>query len=162
MPGEPAARHLPKQLPNFGIERNGYRVASQSYGAGSGTSREKTHFGGLGAIAFEASDTAPSRASAEMEIMDDSHPSGSSVSDALIHWTTAGGLIAFGVIFFDDAVIMGRTILTLGILSATNEGLKLLALRAGSDGGYRRVRLVLAIAYVALVLIGFLFPPSEL
>jgi hypothetical protein len=93
--------------------------------------------------------------------MNDAHASGSSVPDALIHWTTAGGLIAFGVIFLDDAVIMGRTILTLGILSAANEGLKLIALRAGSDGGYRRVRSVLAVAYVALVLFGFLFPPSK-
>ncbi|MGA3017711.1 MAG: hypothetical protein ABSF62_11375 [Bryobacteraceae bacterium] len=92
--------------------------------------------------------------------MKDVHTKGSSVPDALIHWTTAGALIAFGVIFFDDAVIMGRTILTLGILSAANEGLKLVALRAGSDGGYWRVRLVLAVAYVVLVLIGFLFPPS--
>jgi len=56
---------------------------------------------------------------------------------------------------------MGRTILTLGILSAANEGLKPIALRAGSDGGYRRVRSVLAVAYVALVLFGFLFPPSK-
>ena len=93
--------------------------------------------------------------------MSDIHTRGSSVPDALIQWTTAGALIAFGVIFFDDAVIMGRTILSLGILSATNEGLKLCARHAGSDGGYRRVRLVLAVAYVVLVLIGFLFPPSE-
>jgi hypothetical protein len=89
------------------------------------------------------------------------HTRGSSVSDALIQWTTAGALIAFGIMFFDDAVIMGHTILALGILSAANEGLKLRARHAGSDGGYRRVRLVLALAYVALVLIGFLSPPSE-
>ena len=92
--------------------------------------------------------------------MNDVHTRGSSGPDALIAWTTAGALVTFGVIFFDDAVIMGRTILTLGILSAVNEGLKLHALRAGSNGGYGRVRLVLAVAYVVLVLAGFLFPSS--
>jgi hypothetical protein len=92
--------------------------------------------------------------------MNGAHTRGSSVPDALITWTTAGALVTFGVIFFDDTVIMGRTILTLGILSAANEALKLLALRAGSNGGYRRVRLVLAVAYVTLVLIGFLLPLS--
>ena len=83
-----------------------------------------------------------------------------SIPDALIHWTTSGALIAFGVIFFDDASIMGRTILALGILSAANEGLKLRAVRRASNTGYRWVRLSLAVAYVSLVLIGFLFPPS--
>lgn len=92
--------------------------------------------------------------------MNDAHTRGSSVPDALITWTTTGALIAFGVIFFDDSVIMGRAILALGMLSAANEGLKLRARRAGSNGGYNRVRLVLAVAYVALVLIGFLFQPS--
>jgi len=80
------------------------------------------------------------------------------IPDALIHWTTAAALIAFGVLFFDDAVIMGRTILALGILSAANEGLKLRA--QGSAGGYVRVRLLLAVAYVALVLAGFLLPTA--
>ena len=83
-----------------------------------------------------------------------------SIPDALIHWTTSGALIAFGVIFFDDASVMGRTILALGILSAANEGLKLRAVRRASNTGYRWVRLSLAVAYVSLVLIGFLFPPS--
>ncbi|MGA2146816.1 MAG: hypothetical protein ABSH49_17845 [Bryobacteraceae bacterium] len=92
--------------------------------------------------------------------MDDRHARRPPVPDALITWTTAGALVTFGIIFFDDAVIMGRTILTLGILSAVNEGLKLHALRAGSNGGYGRVRLVLAVAYVVLVLAGFLFPSS--
>jgi hypothetical protein len=92
--------------------------------------------------------------------MDDGHTNGLSVPDALIAWATAGALIAFGVVFFDDAVIMGRTILALGLLSAANEGLKLGAPRGGSRGGYRRIRLLLAVAYVALVLAGFLFPPA--
>lgn len=77
-----------------------------------------------------------------------------SVPDALIAWTTSAALIAFGVIFFDDAVIMGRTILGLGLLSAANELLKLRASR--SRPNYRGLRLLLAFAYVALVLIGFL------
>ena len=47
-----------------------------------------------------------------------------SVPDALISWTTSGALVAFGIIFFDDAVIMGHTILLLGLLSAANEVLK--------------------------------------
>jgi len=96
------------------------------------------------------------------EDMDCAHKRGLSVPDALIAWTTAGALIAFGVIFFDDAVIMGHTILALGVLSAANEGLKLRDLRTGPNGGRRRVRLVLAMAYVALVLIGFLLPRSGL
>jgi hypothetical protein len=83
-----------------------------------------------------------------------------SVPDALIQWTTAGALIAFGVMFLDDAVIMGKTILALGVLSAANEGLKLYARRGGSGSRYRRVRLLVAVAYVALVLTGFLFPPG--
>jgi hypothetical protein len=77
----------------------------------------------------------------------------SHIPDAVITWTTTGALIAFGVIFFDDSVIMGRTILALGVLSAANEALKL-------RGGHRRFRLALAIAYAGLVLIGFLFPPA--
>jgi hypothetical protein len=85
-----------------------------------------------------------------------------SVPDILIAWTTTAALIAFGVIFFDDAVIMGRTILALGILSAANEGLKLRGLRGGLHGSHRKVRLALAVAYVVLVLIGFLAPHSGL
>ena len=87
-----------------------------------------------------------------------------SIPDALIAWTTAAALVAFGIIFFDYAVIMGRTILTLGVLGAANEALKLRAVRIWSGGAcqrmVRRVRLAIAIAYVALVLKGFLFPPS--
>ena len=77
-----------------------------------------------------------------------------SVPDALIAWTTSAALIALGVIFFDDAVIMGRTILSLGIVSAGNELLKLRAARLQAE--YRGLRLLLALAYVALVLSGFL------
>ena len=80
-----------------------------------------------------------------------------SVPDALIHWATSVALIAFGVMFLDDAVVMGKTILALGLLSAANEGLKLYGRRSGS-GRYRRVRLLVAVAYVALILVGFLFP----
>jgi hypothetical protein len=92
--------------------------------------------------------------------MNDLHTKRQSVPDALIHWTTTGALIIFGVIFFDDANIMGRTILALGILSAANEVLKLRAMRAVSNAAYTRVRLLLAVVYVVLVLIGFLNPPS--
>lgn len=86
--------------------------------------------------------------------MNDNTVRESSVPDSLIAWTTSAALIAFGAIFFDDAVIMGRTILTLGALSAGNELLKLRAARSGGD--YSRTRLVLAIAYLALVVAGFL------
>lgn len=81
--------------------------------------------------------------------------------DALIHWTTSAALVAFGLIFLDDTVIMGRTILALGVLSAANEALKLRGQRTGVKGGYREVRMALAVAYVALVVVGFLFPPSS-
>ena len=93
--------------------------------------------------------------------MEQAPAKGTSVPDVLIHWTTAAALIAFGLIFLNDAVIMGRTILALGILSAANEALKLRGQRKGLTGGYRHVRLLVAVAYVALVLIGFLFPPSS-
>jgi len=92
--------------------------------------------------------------------MNDAQPSGSSIPDALIAWTTSGALIAFGIIFWNDAVIMWRTILALGLLSAFNEALKLRALRNGSSGAYHHIRLLLAIAYAALIFIGFFFPPS--
>ena len=84
-----------------------------------------------------------------------------SVPDALIAWTTAAALIAFGIIFFDDAAIMGRTLLMLGIIGAANEALKLGESRSESKAIYRKVRLFLALAYVILVLIGFLFPPAS-
>ncbi len=92
--------------------------------------------------------------------MDEFANRGASIPDALIHWSTAGALIAFGVMFFNDTVIMGRTILTLGLLSASNEALKLRGKRTGSTSGYREVRMVVACAYVALMVIGFLFPPT--
>lgn len=81
------------------------------------------------------------------------HANPSLIPDKVIAWTTSAALIAFGIIFFDDSAIMGRTILALGVLSAANEVLKLL-------GGHRQVRLALAIAYAGLVLVGFLFPPT--
>jgi hypothetical protein len=74
--------------------------------------------------------------------------------DAVISWTTAIALIAFGIIFFDDGVIMGRTILMLGLLSAGNEALKMYSAKSGADA--RRLRLALAVAYVGLMLAGFL------
>lgn len=96
-----------------------------------------------------------------IEAMKHLHTNRLSVPDALIHWTTTAALIIFGVIFFDDANIMGRTILALGLLSAANEILKLRAMRAISKAAYTRVRLLLALVYVLLVLIGFLNPPSR-
>ena len=83
-----------------------------------------------------------------------------SLPDALIGWTTSASLVAFGIVYFDDAAIMGRTILALGLLSGGNEALKLRAARSGGD--YRRLRLGLAIAYLGLVLIGFFSPPASL
>jgi hypothetical protein len=94
------------------------------------------------------------------EYMNNRNTNWPSIPDALIHWTTTAALITFGVIFFDDAHIMGRTILALGILSAANEALKWRALRAASNAGYKWLRLSLAVAYVFLVLVGFFFPPS--
>jgi len=90
--------------------------------------------------------------------MNSSNTNPSVIPDAVIAWSTTGALIAFGVIFFDDSVIMGRTILALGVLSAANEALKLRARRSGSRGGYGWIRLALAVAYAGLMLIGFLFP----
>ena len=92
--------------------------------------------------------------------MDDVRPKRISLPDALFGWTTAGALVAFGVIFLDDAAIMGRTILALGLLAAANEGLKLRALHNRADSGYETLRFVLAVTYAGLVLLGFLFPPS--
>jgi hypothetical protein len=73
--------------------------------------------------------------------------------DSVIAWTTAAGLVFFGIIFFDDSVIMGRTILTLGLLSVANEALKLRAGPSGAD--YSGLRLALALAYLGLVVMGF-------
>ena len=88
--------------------------------------------------------------------MNDAQASWSSVPDALITWTTAAALIAFGAVFSSEAIIMGRIILALGILSAASEGLRMRALRTGPTGGNQRFRLMLAVAYVVLVSIGFI------
>jgi hypothetical protein len=85
----------------------------------------------------------------------------SSLPDDLISWATASGLIAFGVIFIDDAVIMGKTIFALGIIAATSRVLKRAEARSQPPDRYRRARLTLAIAYIALLLVGFLFPPGR-
>ena len=69
-------------------------------------------------------------------------------------------LVCFGFLFLDDAVIMGRTILALGILMAANEGLKLRAALAGAKHGYHKLRLAVALAFVALVFVGFFFSPT--
>jgi hypothetical protein len=92
--------------------------------------------------------------------MNDARRRSVSIPDALIAWTTAGALVAFGVIFLDDSMVMGRTILALGLLAGANEGLKLHARWSGISGEHRRIRLALAIAYVVLVLAGFFFPPD--
>lgn len=92
--------------------------------------------------------------------MEEADTKKASVPDALIHWSTAAALIAFGVMFLNDAVIMGKTILALGVLSAANEGLKLYARRGGSIRRYSYVRLLVAMAYVALIIVGFFFPPG--
>jgi hypothetical protein len=76
-----------------------------------------------------------------------------SLADPIIAWTTSTALVFFGMIFFDDPEIMGRTILALGVLSATNEALKLRSARSGAD--YGRFRLALAMTYLVLVVFGF-------
>ena len=69
-------------------------------------------------------------------------------SGCLIAWTTSAALVVFGIVYFDDAAIMGRTILALGLLSAGYEAVKFRAARSGGD--YRRLRLALALAYLGL------------
>jgi hypothetical protein len=92
--------------------------------------------------------------------MNDSNLRGVSVADALIAWTTSAALVALGVIFFEDAVIMGRTILTLGLLSASNEVLEMRA--AGPVGDYRRLRLGLAPKLRGIHIGGLSIPPAPL
>jgi hypothetical protein len=90
------------------------------------------------------------------------HPSRlQGIPDPLVAWTSAAALVFFGLIFFDDAVIMGPTILTLGLLMAGNEALKLHAASAGAKHGHQKLRLILALAFVALVLCGFFFSASR-
>jgi len=84
-----------------------------------------------------------------------------SVPDALIGWTSAAALVFFGFLFLDDAVIMGRTILVLGILMAANEVLKLHAALAGSKRGYHKLHLAVAVAFVTLVFFGFFSPATR-
>jgi hypothetical protein len=93
--------------------------------------------------------------------MDQTQRCPSSISDNLISWTTASALIALGILFLDDAIIMGRTILVLGLISATDQVLKWNEILSPMVTRYRRARLMLSIAYVALVLVGFLFPPRQ-
>ncbi len=83
-----------------------------------------------------------------------------SVPDVLIHWTTAAALIAFGIIFLNDTVVMGKTILALGLLNASNEGLKWYSRRQAPKGFHHQLRMLVAVAYVTLIVIGFLFPPQ--
>jgi hypothetical protein len=90
----------------------------------------------------------------------ESQSSIASMPDALIAWTTAIALVAFGIAFFDDAAIMGRTLLLMGLLCAGNEALKLAERRTGAPGRFRRLRMACAVLYLAFMLIGFLFPPA--
>ena len=85
----------------------------------------------------------------------------SSLPDNVIAWTSASALIAFGIIFFNDAAIMGRTILALGFIGAANEILKRWEIHSEATGRYWWARLILAVAYLILVLTGFLFPPEQ-
>ena len=85
--------------------------------------------------------------------MKDGQTQQSPVPDALIFWTTSAALIGLGIVFFDDAIAIGRAVLALGLLSAANAGLRLRAVSEGAQSRYRRLRLALAIAYVALVLL---------
>ena len=78
--------------------------------------------------------------------------------DNVITWTTAVGLILFGLMFFDDPSIMGRTILVLGTIIAVNECLKAVARRSHTEGRFRRIRNTLAVLYLVLVLLGFIVP----
>ena len=128
----PDARHLPKQMPDLGLDELRYRVvvaASRADISGQGNSFGVSHAIVLRLRASRFVRVRPG------EDMNGVQTSGSSFPDTLITWTTAGALIAFGVLFFHGAGIMGRTILALGILSAVNEGLKLRASCAGSNGG---------------------------
>lgn len=94
----------------------------------------------------------------EMKIMNNAQPARSSVPSALITWSTAAALIAFGVVLSSQGIIMGRAVLALGILSAANEGLRLRAQRTSFNSNYERFRLVLAVVYVVLISVGlFLF-----
>jgi hypothetical protein len=88
--------------------------------------------------------------------MNAGHAHEPSVSDVLIAWTTATALITFGVILSNDAIIIGPAILTLGVLSLTNEVVRLCTARTGLNGGYPKVRWALAIGCIATALIGFL------
>jgi len=89
------------------------------------------------------------------------HTRASSTPDYLIAWTTASALIAFGIIFFDDVSMVGRTILVLGLIGAANQVLKRWESHSQVPGTYRRARAIPSIAYVILVLRGFLFPPEQ-
>jgi ABC-type tungstate transport system substrate-binding protein len=81
-----------------------------------------------------------------------------SVPDALIAWTSGAALVSFGLMFLDDAVIMGHTLLTLGLLIVVNEALKLHASFTRAAHGHEKLRLAVAIVFVALVVYGFVFP----
>ena len=84
-----------------------------------------------------------------------------SVSDALIAWTSGGALVVFGLAYLDDAVIMGHTLLALGLLVVAHEALKLHASLTDAKHGHYRARLAVAILFVALVVYGFMFPSPQ-
>ena len=87
------------------------------------------------------------------------HWAAQSVPDALIAWTSGAALVSFGLMFLDDAVIMGHTLLALGLLIVVNEALKLHASYRGAKNGHQKLRLAVAMLFVVLVVYGFLFPP---
>jgi hypothetical protein len=118
---------------------------------GGATPAQALAFGTPGAIALFR----------EVRFMQATPTRRAALPDALINWTTAAALITFGVVYVNDAAIMWRTILTLGLLSTANEILKIRASRIGTGTNYARIRLVLAVAYVGLALFGFFFPPPE-
>jgi hypothetical protein len=92
----------------------------------------------------------------EMKILNDAEPGPSSVPDSLINWTTAAALVAVGGILSSEGVILGRTLLALGILSGASRLLRLRAVRTGLHGGYQWFRFVLAVVYVVLLSVAFL------
>ena len=64
--------------------------------------------------------------------------------DGLIAWTSGTALVAFDVMFPDDAVMIAHALLTLGVPIVVNEALELCASLTGPKHGHQRLRLAVA------------------